>query len=50
MGYDRNDMPEDDTMVYESIYSLLSAISPSYMQIFSEAVANKLNQLTNTDS
>ena len=47
--YDRNDIAEDEAEVYESIYSLLTAISPSYQHTFSEAVTSKLNQLVDTD-
>ena len=48
--HDRDDMAEDQTEVYESIYSLLEAISPSYLVSFSEAVTNKLNHIVTTDS
>ena len=47
--YDRNDIAEDEGEVYESIYSLLTAISPGYLHTFSEAVTKKLTQLADSD-
>lgn len=47
-SYDRDDITEDEGEVFESIYSMLTAISPGYLNTFSEAVASKLNQLANS--